>query len=180
MTVRVGVDTGGTFTDLMAWTDTGEIRVQKVPSTPDDDTRAFLDGLGHLGEVASFAPGDVATISHGATVALNAVLQKRWLPIGLLVTKGYREIIEIARQTVPGDWGAIYTWVKPPRVVSLENVREVTRAPDVRGRRAPAARRGRRARSRQRWFKEQGHRLGCCVFRAQLRRPGARACAPVR
>ena len=60
----------------MAWTDTGEIRVQKVPSTPDDDTRAFLDGLGHLGEVASFAPGDVATISHGATVALNAVLQK--------------------------------------------------------------------------------------------------------
>ena len=45
MTVRVGVDTGGTFTDLMAWTDDGEIHVHKVPSTPDDNTRAFLDGL---------------------------------------------------------------------------------------------------------------------------------------
>jgi len=125
MTVRVGVDTGGTFTDLMAWTDAGEIHVQKVPSTPDDNTRAFLEGLSGLGGAGGFAAGDVVSINHGTTVALNAVLQKKWLPIGLLVTQGYREIIEIARQTVPGDWGAIYTWVKPPRVVPLENVRQV-------------------------------------------------------
>ena len=125
MSVRVGVDTGGTFTDLMAWGENGEIYVQKVPSTPDDNTRAFLEGLGGLGKVGDFATGDVTSISHGTTVALNAVLQKKWLPIGLLVTQGYREVVEIARQTVPGDWGAIYTWVKPPRVVPLENVREV-------------------------------------------------------
>ncbi|MCY4088000.1 MAG: hydantoinase/oxoprolinase family protein [Actinomycetia bacterium] len=125
MAMRVGVDTGGTFTDLMAWSDEGDVRVQKVPSTPDDDTRAFLEGLGALGDAAGFAPGDVASIGHGTTVALNAVLQKQWLPIGLLVTTGYREVIEIARQTVPGDWGSIYTWVKPPRVVPLEHVREV-------------------------------------------------------
>ena len=125
MTVRVGVDTGGTFTDLMAWTDDGRIVVQKVPSTPDDNTRAFLDGLDGLTDACGASPADVASISHGTTVALNAVLQKKWLPIGLLVTTGYREVIEIARQTVPGDWGAIYTWVKPPRVVPLENVKEV-------------------------------------------------------
>lgn len=126
MAVRVGVDTGGTFTDLMAWSDDGQIHVQKVPSTPDDNTRAFLEGLAGLGSTGEFAAGDVATINHGTTVALNAVLQKKWLPIGLLVTEGYRDVIEIARQTVPGDWGAIYTWVKPPRVVPLENVREVS------------------------------------------------------
>jgi N-methylhydantoinase A len=109
----------------MAWTDSGQIHVQKVPSTPDDNTRAFLDGLSGLGGAGSFDSTDVETISHGTTVALNAVLQKNWLPIGLMVTHGYRDIIEVARQTVPGDWGSLYTWVKPPRVVSLENVREV-------------------------------------------------------
>jgi N-methylhydantoinase A len=125
MAVRVGVDTGGTFTDLMAWSDDGRVHVHKVPSTPEDNTRAFLEGLAGLGSTGEFAAGDVETINHGTTVALNAVLQKKWLPIGLLVTQGYRDVIDIARQTVPGDWGAIYTWVKPPRVVPLENVHEV-------------------------------------------------------
>ena len=125
MAVRVGVDTGGTFTDLMAWSDDGRVHVQKVPSTPDDNTRAFLEGLAGLESTGEFAAGDVESINHGTTIALNAVLQKKWLPIGLLVTQGYRDVIEIARQTVPGDWGAIYTWVKPPRVVPLENVHEV-------------------------------------------------------
>ncbi len=123
--VRIGVDTGGTFTDLMALDSEGRLRVMKVPSTPDDDTRAFLEGLAALCETGDFKPADVTSVGHGTTVALNAVLQGRWSPIGLLTTTGYRELIEVARQTVPGDWGAIYTWVKPPRVVSLEHVREV-------------------------------------------------------
>jgi N-methylhydantoinase A len=126
MGVRVGVDTGGTFTDLMAWNDAGEVFVHKTPSTPDDNTRALVEGLAALGEKGGFAPGDVESVAHGTTVALNTVLQHKWAPIGLVVTEGYREIIEIARQTVPGDWGAIYAWIKPPRVVPLENVQEVT------------------------------------------------------
>ena len=155
MAVRVGVDTGGTFTDLMAWTDEGEIHVQKVPSTPDDNTRAFLEGLGGLGGVGGFAAGDVASISHGTTVALNAVLQGKWLPIGLLVTSGYREVIEIARQTVPGDWGAIYTWVKPPRVVPLENVREIGERITHEGEVLEALDEN-DVREQAAWFKEQG------------------------
>ena len=123
--VWVGVDTGGTFTDLLAFDGEGRLFAAKTPSTPDDDTRAFLTGLSALQSEAAFAPADVVSLHHGTTVALNAVLQKRWPPLGLIVTKGYREIIEIARQTVPGDWGAIYTWVKPPRVVPLENVQQV-------------------------------------------------------
>ena len=121
--VRVGVDTGGTFTDFLAFSDDGTLRASKTPSTPADDTVAFLTGLSNLRD-AGVEPGDVTSLNYGTTVALNAVLQKKWPPLGLIVTEGYRELIEIARQTVPGDWGAIYSWIKPPRVVPLENVQE--------------------------------------------------------
>ncbi len=56
--VRIGVDTGGTFTDLMALDSAGRLQVMKVPSTPDDDTRAFLEGLAGLCETGGFAPAD--------------------------------------------------------------------------------------------------------------------------
>ena len=123
--VWVGVDTGGTFTDLLAFNSEGQLFAAKTPSTPDDDTRAFLTGLSALQATAGFEPSDVVGLHYGTTVALNAVLQKRWPSLGFIVTHGYREMIEIARQTVPGDWGAIYAWVKPPRVVPLENVKQV-------------------------------------------------------
>ena len=124
-------------------------------STPDDNTRAFLEGLSGLGAASGFASEDVTSINHGTTVALNAVLQKKWLPIGLLVTQGYREIIEIARQTVPGDWGAIYTWVKPPRVVPLENVREVNERLTYEGETLEPLDEG-SVRDQAAWFKEHG------------------------
>src|SRR5262245_11629936 len=103
----------------MAWRADGRLSVAKVPSTPDDDTRAFVDGLAAHRSAGAFEAADVVSIAHGTTVALNAVLQRRWTPVGLLTTRGYREVLEVARQTVPGDWGSIYTWVKPPRVVPL-------------------------------------------------------------
>lgn len=124
--LRIGVDTGGTFTDVLGYREDGSLFVAKTPSTPDDPTAAFLTGVSHLAEESGFEASDVSMFSHGTTVALNAVLQKQWPPLGAIVTKGYREMIEIARQTVPGDWGAIYSWVKPPRVVPLENIREVS------------------------------------------------------
>ena len=124
--VRIGVDTGGTFTDVLAYRVDGSLFVAKTPSTPDDPTVALLTGVRQVTAEGRFAPSDVVGFSHGTTVALNAVLQKQWPPLGFVVTRGYREMIEIARQTVPGDWGAIYAWVKPPRVVPLENVREVS------------------------------------------------------
>ncbi len=155
MGVRIGVDTGGTFTDLMAWTDDGRVFVHKIPSTPDDNTRSLIDGLAALGETAGFAPGDVESVAHGTTVALNAVLQHKWAPIGLVVTEGFRELIEIARQTVPGDWGAIYAWIKPPRVVPLENVQEVAERITYDGETlTPLDEDG--VRRNARWFKEKG------------------------
>ena len=155
MGVRVGVDTGGTFTDLMAWTDDGRVFVHKTPSTPDDNTRALINGLAALGETAGFGPADVESVSHGTTVALNAVLQHKWAPIGLVVTRGYRELIEIARQTVPGDWGAIYAWIKPPRVVPLENVQEVAQRVTHDGQ-VLVELDEEEVRASARWFKEKG------------------------
>ncbi len=126
MAWRIGVDTGGTFTDVVAVDEaTGRRYVRKTSSTPDDPSRAFTQGiLELLGEVG-VAMGDVSFISHGTTVATNAILESRYARLGLIVTRGYREMLEVGRQTVPGDFGDITWWLKPPRVVPLELVREV-------------------------------------------------------
>ena len=123
--IRVGVDTGGTFSDFLAFSEDGSLYAAKTLSTPDDDSRAFLTGLQTLRDTGGFEAEDVTSLNYGTTVALNAVLQKRWPPLGLVVTAGFREMVEIARQTVPGDWGSIYSWIKPPRVVPVERVLEV-------------------------------------------------------
>lgn len=124
--VRVGIDTGGTFTDLMAVDGDGRLLVEKTPSTPENPSLAIMRGLANLRENHGLEIGDFGSVMHGTTVALNALLQHRWSSLGLIVTEGYREILEVARQTVPGEWGSMYTWSKPPRVVPLENVVQIT------------------------------------------------------
>jgi len=122
MSWRVAVDTGGTFTDIVAVDDvSGERLVRKTPSTPDDPADAFEQALGML----PIAVDDISIALHGTTVATNAILEAKYAPLGLIVTEGYRELLEVARQTVPGEFGDITWWIKPPRVVPLEHVREV-------------------------------------------------------
>jgi N-methylhydantoinase A len=134
MSWRIGVDTGGTFTDVVAVNEsTGERRIHKTSSTPDDPSRAFSAGIRELlGEIDA-RPDDVGFISHGTTVATNAILESKYARMGLIVTDGYREMLECARQTVPGDFGDITWWIKPPRVVPLELVREVRGRLNFRG-----------------------------------------------
>jgi 5-oxoprolinase (ATP-hydrolysing) len=88
--VRVGTDTGGTFTDLVA----ADGRVTKVPSTPDDPGRAVRDGLDQLG-------GRPDVLAHGTTVATNALLERRGAKVGLVTTAGFADVIEVARQDRP-------------------------------------------------------------------------------
>jgi N-methylhydantoinase A/oxoprolinase/acetone carboxylase beta subunit len=88
--MRVGADTGGTFTDLVA--DDG--RIAKVPSTPDDPGTAVRDGIESLG-------GDVEVLAHGTTVATNALLERKGARIALVTTRGIADVIEIARQDRP-------------------------------------------------------------------------------
>ncbi len=126
MAWRLAVDIGGTFTDIVALEEsTGELHLAKVPSTPTDPANGFIDGIEHIRAVSGIAAADVAAVFHGTTVATNAILERKYSPLGLIITRGYREALEVARQTVPGEFGDITWWIKPERVVPLELVREV-------------------------------------------------------
>ena len=89
-----GVDIGGTFTDLVCWVD-GNLRSVKVPSTPDDYARGFLDALGRLGLPFS----SIDEILHGTTVATNALLERKGARCGMVTTKGFRDVLELGRRT---------------------------------------------------------------------------------
>jgi N-methylhydantoinase A/oxoprolinase/acetone carboxylase beta subunit len=91
----VGIDTGGTFTDLVAWVD-GQVLVHKVPSTPHNPAEAVLRGLQELlGEARGFA------VTYSSTVATNALLERRGARVALLTTAGFEDVIEIGRQNRP-------------------------------------------------------------------------------
>ncbi|KGH48001.1 5-oxoprolinase [Modestobacter caceresii] len=132
--VRIGIDTGGTFTDVVAVDEeTGEVSTTKTPSTPGDPADGFLAGvqkvLGQLGLDGSA----VTAVSHGTTVATNQLLEGKLDRIGFITTEGYESVLEIARQSVPDGYGNSYFWVKPPRIVPADLVRTVGGRLDVTG-----------------------------------------------
>lgn len=100
---RVGVDSGGTFTDIcIADADSGAIRVWKVPSTPDDPSRAIAGGMIEgLARTGTASATDVTYFGHGTTVATNALIQHRGAATGLITTAGFRDLLEIGRQRRP-------------------------------------------------------------------------------
>jgi N-methylhydantoinase A len=100
---RVGVDSGGTFTDVcLVDATTGDVRVWKVPSTPDDPSRAIAHGVVEgLREAAGATPAEVEYFGHGTTVATNALIQHRGADTGLITTEGFRDLLEIGRQRRP-------------------------------------------------------------------------------
>lgn len=134
MAWRLAVDIGGTFTDIVALEEgSGELHLAKVPSTPSDPAHGFIEGIDRLIAEAGIAPDDIAGVFHGTTVATNAILERKYSQLGLIITRGYREALEVARQTVPGEFGDITWWIKPERVVPLELVREAAGRLDVDG-----------------------------------------------
>ncbi|WP_030908549.1 hydantoinase/oxoprolinase family protein [Streptosporangium amethystogenes] len=125
-TLRISVDTGGTFTDVIGIDgETGDVHVVKTPSDREDPSRALLTGIEKVLTQANRGFDSVEMVVHGTTTATNAVLEHEFGGIGLLVTEGFRHIIEIARQSVPDGYGNSFFWVKPPRIVPLHLVREV-------------------------------------------------------
>src|ERR1700757_1076923 len=102
MAWQIGGDVGGTFTDLLALDpERGVFRVAKVPSTPEDQSVGFIDGLAVL--EADLAA--VAALVHGTTVATNAVLERKGARCGLITTAGFRDILELGRRTRPNPYG---------------------------------------------------------------------------
>jgi N-methylhydantoinase A len=134
LSLRIGIDTGGTFTDVVAVdARDGAIHTTKVPSTPDDPSRGFVAGVDAIVAQAGAAGGAIVQVSHGTTVATNALLEDDVGALGLLVTEGFRHVLEIARQSVPDGYGNSYFWVKPDRIVPLHLVREVPERLDADG-----------------------------------------------
>ncbi len=123
--LRIGIDTGGTFTDVVAFDEqTGELTTTKTPSTPDDPAEGFMAGVEKVLGLLS-ADASAIAISHGTTVATNQLLQGKVGRLGFITTEGYEFVLEIARQSVPDGYGNSYFWVKPDRIVPADLVRTV-------------------------------------------------------
>jgi len=114
----VGIDIGGTFSDVVVIDETGEvITAFKVPSTPDDPAEAVIAGLERLEDrLPSLANGRLHTaVFHGTTVATNALIQKRGAKTALLTTEGGRDVLELRRQARP-DLYRLFQRISPPLV----------------------------------------------------------------
>lgn len=131
----VGVDTGGTFTDLLAFEQgSGTLKRAKVPSVPSDPSLAVINALGELFN-DGVEPGDVAMFTHGTTVATNALLESRGVRTGLLVTRGFRAIYEARGWSQPTGSDLLDTFYrKPPLLVPQALTEEVTERLDFKGR----------------------------------------------
>ena len=99
MTLIIGIDIGGTFTDIAALdTNSGKHTATKVSSTPKDFSQGFFNGIDKILRITGAPPGDVLRLVHGTTVATNAILEYKGAKIGILTTKGFRDSLIIGRE----------------------------------------------------------------------------------
>src|SRR6266498_4965440 len=165
--IRIGVDTGGTFTDVVAVDeDSGAVVATKTPSTPADPAQGFMTGVHKVLSTMDASAADVVSVSHGTTVATNQLLEGRIDRLGFVTTEGFEFLLEIARQSVPDGYGNSYFWVKPPRIVPADLVRTVGGRLDHTGAELrPFDEQG--ARAVARWFRDRGvGTLGVCLLHA--------------
>jgi len=129
---RVGVDTGGTFTDLIVIVEDGRIHRRKFLSTPDDFSRGIIEALGSVLADEGLSGDGISGFVHGTTVATNAVLEATGPKVGLLTTEGFTDVLEIGR----GRWGGDIhdlLWVKPPPLVPRQHRLPLTERIDAKG-----------------------------------------------
>ncbi|HLS02017.1 MAG TPA: hydantoinase/oxoprolinase N-terminal domain-containing protein, partial [Beutenbergiaceae bacterium] len=100
--IRIGIDTGGTFTDVVAFDkNTGEMVTTKTPSTPRNPGEGFLNGLTKILDQLQLSGDAVEAVSHGTTVGTNQLLEEDITNLGFITNAGYESMLEIARQSVP-------------------------------------------------------------------------------
>lgn len=121
MGTAIGIDIGGTFTDIVVLDPRGP-RLFKFPTTPDDPARGVLAALGELIAEGELEPGGVERIAHGSTVATNAVLEGKLARTALVTTRGFRDVLEIGRQNRPSLYDLFFSKPRPlvPRELRLE------------------------------------------------------------
>lgn len=134
MAYRLGVDVGGTFTDVLLVDEaSGGIVTAKVPSTPADPSVAVLAGIERACRNAGIDPSVIDHVLHGTTVATNTVLTGTGARVGLVTTKGYRQVLQIARSYVPGGLGGWVIYQKSDPMAPLELTVEAEERVDARG-----------------------------------------------
>ena len=121
MSFRLGVDVGGTFTDLLLIDEeTGDTYTAKVPSTPEDSSIGVLNGVARICEESGIDPKGIRRVMHGTTVATNAVLTGKGARVGLVTTRGFRQVLQVARSFCPGGLGGWVSYVKNPLLAPLD------------------------------------------------------------
>src|SRR6187397_510373 len=165
--IRIGIDTGGTFTDVVALDeDSGDLVTTKTPSTPSDPADGFITGVHKVLDLLGATGADVTSVSHGTTVATNQLLEGKVGRLGFITTEGYEFVLEIARQSVPDGYGNSYFWVKPPRLVPADLVKTVPGRLGVDGTVVREFDED-AARAVARWFREHGvDTVGVCFLHA--------------
>ncbi len=126
MTYRLGVDVGGTFTDILLINEeSGETYRAKTASTPADQSVGVLRGIERACAEAGLTMAEIAEVFHGTTVATNAILEGKGARVGLVTTEGFRQVLQIARSFVPGGLAGWIIWPKPEPLAALEDTVEV-------------------------------------------------------
>jgi len=135
MAHRLGVDVGGTFTDLFLVGDEngGGLYRVKTPSTPSDPSQGVLNGVRRICEEAGIDVPDLRNILHGTTVATNAVLESKGARVGLITTQGFQQILHLARSQTPGPLAGWIIMIKPDPPASLADTREAIERMDAKG-----------------------------------------------
>lgn len=127
MAFSLGVDVGGTFTDVFMLDDAGgQPMMAKVPSTPEDPSIAVINGIEKVCAENGVDPSSIRAIMHGTTVATNAVLTGNGARVGLIVTDGFRQILHLARGFVPGALSGWINFVKTKPMAELRDTVEVS------------------------------------------------------
>ena len=125
MSFRVGVDIGGTFTDFCAFNDvTNEIHTLKVLSSPDKPGSEVIDGIRALGVRYGVSASDVVYFTHGTTVGVNTVIQRKGIRLGLLVTRNFTDVLELARLKMPDMYSLLS--VRPEALVTKDRIFEIS------------------------------------------------------
>jgi N-methylhydantoinase A len=134
MSSRLGIDVGGTFTDLLLFDErSGAMRLLKTPSTPADQSVGILNGIQQLIEETGVTPSDVTALLHGTTVSTNIVLEEKGARVGLLVTQNFEQVLHLARSQTPGPLAGWIIMQKPDPLADLELTRGIRERMSARG-----------------------------------------------
>src|SRR5437899_370615 len=132
VTYRVGVDIGGTFTDIVLLGSDGSVHVKKIASSVGNYAQAIVDGLAEVFRESGLTGSTVEEIRHGTTVASNAILEHKGARVGLITTKGFRDVLEIRTLRMPKLYDL--AWEKPAPLVERYLRQVVDERVDARGR----------------------------------------------